>query len=629
MKLFKQLFFLSFLIFYSNLLAQNTSYDNDFEIKDPGKKRDKICGELNSILRNKPKEIGMGVDINENNEISIHFNDKDFFQRLITDKKDAISIDIVTKQQFACGRPNSLKNGYSNFGYLMKPIYKQQIDEKSFNLENGILIEFGQLPSRYDRQSVEPALVLIKKNYACYNQSFRSLERHRWNILEMGLFLDTLSESTILQHSINLDKTLKFEIPFEKDQAKFNPEDIKPLYDSLNLTDFNIKKINIIAYTSVEGSTEHNINLQNERAKSIVNALQSYQSLIINQEIDARENWVEFFEDISKTGYKSFTSYSKNEIKDKLSSKLLLNELEPILSQHRKAIIEIELEKKYHYEDKGKDELIHLFHRQIEKSNLERAKEIQKVIFNKIVNQDITVDLHQEITIPNTSFFGVLKNNHIAFSYFYMDSDLYTTIAAFEDLLTIIPNSYQVRYNLIALKLKAWIMSDVGINEKAFYKEIMDLKKYGIEQKLINRLLINYHIIFSEYMLQARKYADKDWSVKQTWDLYSTQSFTNDDILRLAQYFAFYSHGVLAEKIIAPRIFDLDADEDLLFYYISLTIYKYEQIGEQNYRKLLLNAVNANPDRFCELFNPSHAGGINMLFLAYDFYKDQYCENCQ
>jgi hypothetical protein len=95
----------------------------------------------------------------------------------------------------------------------------------------------------------------------------------------------------------------------------------------------------------VEGSLERNIKLQEQRALSIVNAIQSFQKPSIKNEISSSENWVEFLNDIENTTYQDLKNLSKAQIKAKLVGSLSL-EMEPILENHRKALITLELQKK-------------------------------------------------------------------------------------------------------------------------------------------------------------------------------------------------------------------------------------------------------------------------------------------
>ena len=82
------------------------------------------------------------------------------------------------------------------------------------------------------------------------------------------------------------------------------------------MTDYNIKAINIKAYSSIEGIASRNIELQELRANSIVSALQSFQKPTIKTVVSTSENWVDFFNDIKSTKYRTLLSLNKTEIKE-------------------------------------------------------------------------------------------------------------------------------------------------------------------------------------------------------------------------------------------------------------------------------------------------------------------------
>lgn len=140
----------------------------------------------------------------------------------------------------------------------------------------------------------------------------------------MGMYMDTLTYASQADTTKNerlasllKRKAMRFTIPFEKSRAEYSAKDLQPLYDSLRLTDFTIRRIDIEAYSSVEGTLERNMELQEKRAQSIVAALQSFQSPNIVTTVKASENWVEFLNDVSHTSHADLAYLDKEEINKK------------------------------------------------------------------------------------------------------------------------------------------------------------------------------------------------------------------------------------------------------------------------------------------------------------------------
>ncbi|MCW8896511.1 MAG: hypothetical protein OQJ96_03790 [Flavobacteriales bacterium] len=129
-------------------------------------------------------------------------------------------------------------------------------------------------------------------------------------------------------------------------------------------------------------------------------------------------------------------------------------------------------------------------------------------------------------------------------------------------------------------------------------------------------------------MMFKRDYKAKDISINYISKNYSYVSMSNQDFLQLAKYFSSYGRYDLSEKVLKPHIRKIDVDEELLFYYLNLTIIDQKNTKNQSYRAIMLNAINLNKDRFCKLFDPYGRGGINFQLLNDPYLKSTYCENC-
>ena len=84
----------------------------------------------------------------------------------------------------------------------------------------------------------------------------------------------------------------------------------------------------------------------------------------------------------------------------------------------------------------------------------------------------------------------------------------------------------------------------------------------------------------------------------------------------------------MAQKIAKVLKRKIDVDEELLFYYLNLTVINPKNTNSEAYRTTMLNAINLNQKRFCMLFDPFGKGGINFQLLRDEYLKSTYCENC-
>lgn len=626
------LLFLVFLLFHYFTLAQ----DNLYGIKTP-KDIIKECAECQKLMHTKPPDITYGFHLKER-DIYFIITDARFFTQLFTDNNDGIAVDIVLKSQFPCDSKNQFSNSRVSKGHLLPPVYFKEMKKSAQVTNTGeVYIKVGELPSKYEEEDYELNLILLKDKYLCFYNNFYDLRQSRWDLLEMGLYKDSLPKakndkfdtlSSKKEYFEMLDKTIRFTIPFEKNKSEYSPEDIKPIYDSLNLTDFNIQKINIKAYSSVEGPADRNLTLQNQRAESIVKALQAYQTSSIINEITASENWVEFLNDIAGTKYEFLSKLSKDEIKLKMEKEGLSKELEPVLKNHRKAVLVLDLQKKTRHSESNAVTIRSFYEKSIREKNMEEALQFQEIIFSKIRNQQLPDSFLNTVEIPKEVEYGSLLKNNSVFLYEQNEGDLYTAILAFKSLQDLLPKDPHIKYNLCVLKLKSWLFGELLSDPQELKNEIVALEKTKISKLLIKRLMVNYHIILCEYLIAKKEYAEKDKSIKYIYDNYTYLNLSGKDVLQLAKYFSSYSKYDWAEKVLVPHVKKIDVDEELLFYYLNLTIIKQENTKKSAYRTIMLNAINANKKRFCRMFDPYGRGGINFQLLDDPYLKSTYCENC-
>lgn len=618
------------------LLAVNAFGQQYFDIKKTGKNLNKKCKDCLTLINSKPKEIQFGVQRDEFNNLYFVVTRKDWFDKLIKKSGDGIAIDIVSKDRYDCSKAK-IENRSTIKGDLLRPLYKKELRRNMLPSKHGeVVIKMGKVPAEYSGKDVEFNIIFLKNKYLCHYNSFYDLKTYRWDLLDMGFYFDTLTNKSAFDTSLTeqeryilQNKVLRFEIPFEKNKSEYSSADIKPLYDSLNLTDFNIKKITIRAYSSIEGNEERNNQLQQERAQSIVSALQSYQTPSIVTEILVSENWVDFLNDISPTEYSYLSGLSKDDIKEKLKDKDLELQLEPYLQKHRKALVILDLQKKDKYESMPVLELIELFSKSVSEKNLEQAIDIQNSIFEKVRNHEIPTSYIDKLEIPEKSEFSLLLNKNSIFKYLMSELDVYNTYKELTELQDLIPNDAHIKYNICALKFKVWLLGGSAINPINFKKEIGDLMKSGIPDNLVKRMLINYEIVMGEHFMLQGDFANKDKSLKYIYSNYKYIPLSDVDYLSLAQYFASYAKYDWATKLLEKKVKSVDVDEDLLFFYLNLTLIDEKMTKRSDYRTILLNAYNINPSRFRKIFEPYGQGGVTFQLLENEYLRKIYCESCK
>lgn len=616
---------LCFLLLSVNLFSQNSA---GFEIsRNP--QVDPKCGYFNAVFKNTPKEVRFSIQ-RENDKLFFETNNKAWFQQLFKSAGDGVAIDIVAKSRYECGK--TVDNSQIR-GKVTKPVFgKQLVRGLRPHQKERFRTFVAKIPADLMNQDLEFNMLFLNNKVLCRYQTIYNLEAYPWDLLDMGVYLDSLTFKTqeigsIKDKTITKYKKLKFVIPFQKNKAEYLPEDIKPLYDSLRLTDFNIKKININAYSSIEGSLARNIELQEQRANSIAKSLQSFQKPNIVTTINSSENWVEFLNDVGKTPYKDFKKLSKKQIKQKVIGKVSVD-LEPYLKNHRKAVVTLDLERIDKYKDMTTEKLISIFKDLILKDEVDEALVVQNSIFDKLKEEN-SPDKLRQLEVPRQKKYIDISNKNSIFFYLLKKSYAKVAFDRLKLLEKIDPKNKKIKYNLIVTKFVIWRNNWEKIDITKFKNEIKALQKYGIDKSLIDRMLVNCHIVKAEKNLRAKQYDAKDNSVEFIIDTYENFSFSNFDYLSLAQFLAFYSHKDDATDLLDDVVRKITVDEDLLFYYINLTITDKYNVASNNYRTILLNAANMNLKRFCNLFNNSKLDGVTFQLLENEYLRNSYCESCK
>ena len=620
------------------LMLSNLNYAQEtYGIKNPKNKAQTKCKDCLSVIAAMPKEIQFSVKSDNYGNIFFVMNSKDWFNKLIKNNSYGIAVDIITKDQYACGKKNNPPTSWASFGVLLPPVYKNEMKKKLLVDRNGIIsIPVGKVPNNLLNHEYECNILVLKNKYLCHYRKFIKIENYKWDLLDMGLYMDTIVYNRKIDTTKNIksslllqSKRLKFVFPFEKNKSDYSPADMKPLYDSLKLTDYVIKNIEILAYSSVEGPTKRNIELQNQRAQSILSALQSFQTITINASVSSSENWVEFFNDISDTKFANFGKLSQTDIKSKLSVQTISKEIEPILQKHRKAILLIDLEKKVVVSYTTPAQILDQFEKAIINKNIKEAIQIQQVIFSKIVDNTLPNQFLNSMEIPEKSEYSILLNNQSVFKFLIDESGVYETYMQFVKLHNIFPNDSHIQYNICALRFKMWLFENESIDPATFKSEIENLKKYKIPQNLINRMLVNYNIIMCEKYMNKNDFKNKDLSLQFIYYNYKKLPLKAEDLLSLAQYFVSFSKFDWAIELLKPYIKQIDVNEDLLFYYLNLTITDSKLTNTGSYKTYLLNAMNRNKVRFCKMFKSARSGGVTFQLLDNDYMKVMNCDNCE
>lgn len=626
----------SFTLVVLALMAQaRMNAQEAFDIRNPGEQYDVRCAECLSVFEKQAKEVQYGLVTDADGNVWFAISDERMFNALITKPSDGIAVDVVPRTRYSCAAGGAVVDGMYR-GTVLKPAYQFELKRSKIPWGTGIAVKVGTLPNEMRKADHELNFIILKDRFYCYYNYNYDLRAYRWDLLNMGLYMDTLTygeqydtSRTEVRNTILRRKAMHFTIPFERNKAEYSAADLQPMRDSLRLTDFHIKRIVIEAYSSVEGPEERNLELQQKRAQSIVTAMQSYQQQGIVTEVTASENWVEFLSDVLLTPHSELAALPKAEVKQRLMDKRTADALEPMLSKHRKAVITVELARKDGFAGVKAVELIEEFEKAVANNNLERAIAVQNAVFDRVMDNQLPSSFLDQLEVPSRIEFAQMLHSRVAFRQFMDPSDAWDTYQALEELDRLLPEDGHVKYNLCAVKFRLWLLGGHTVDPAAFRKEIEHLRVYRIEEPLIKRMLINWNIMMAQEHMAKLEYAQKDECLKYIQRNYKSIPMSEQDHLSLAQYFSSYMNIAMALNVVEPRVVEIDVDEDLLFYYLNLTIADPDRTKEQAYRRVMMNAVNKDKPRFCSLFKTYGKGGVTFQLLEDPYLLKTYCETCE
>lgn len=594
-----------------------------------------LCASCVQTIKEKPPEVLFGIDIHENGDVYFSMNNKEWFNKIFKNDAYGVTADIVSKDQYDCSKP-FIGSAKLPKGIMLSPVYKRWIVKGMDALSIGrIDVKIGTLPQNLRGKDLEGNLVIMNGRNICFYTNFVNIGRNDWKLLPMGLFTDSLIQDSKIDSSglkdfFTYTKKVQLEIPFAKGSSTFSRDYMQKLYDSLNLNQYTIRKVEMRAYSSIEGAEKVNNLLMKHRADAMVAALRKYQKSLLRSDIITAENWLEFFQDIGNTKFKSMQHLSKAEIKQQLTDPTIAAALEPILAKHRKAVLTMYLEIKSTESTFATGiSILAEFQKAVAIKNVNRARSIQKELVNRIIDNKLPLEYINRLEVPQSKDFSSLLNDREVYKYLLKATTVYEAFDNFIQLRKLDVNNGRTNYNICALRFFMWQYGNDTLAQKQLLKEINILPKQGIDLTLTKRMLINYHILNCEQQMGKDNYAAKDSSLNIIRSIYKGLSFTDEDIFSLAKYYATYAHQEWSEEIIRPRIYKLNISEDLVFYYVNLLFFQPDSYGTENFKNASLNAINLNRKRFCNFFLPIGKGGASMQLLDDGQIKAVYCDACK
>ena len=591
-----------------------------------------VCQACRNVIDSRPREVLFGFSFSPNGDIYFSMDNREWFKKIFKNASYGVSIDIISKERYACDRSNPEEIKLP-MGKMLMPVYLPDLLKNEEKLNDQLVYtKIGTLPVSLRNKEIEGNLVIVNGNQICFYTNFVNIPRSDWDLLPMGYYTDTLLtgiDNSSFVSDLGYQKKINITIPFAKGSTVFTNDYLHKILDSAEISKFAIQKLEIRAYSSVEGTLQANTVLMNKRADAVLAAIETYQKITGGVTVITAENWIAFFRDIQNTAYQDFTSYTKQEVKTELLNSQTAKELEDILARERKVEAVIYVRKKTSFTRLENDSLVSKFNTSITKIEIDRAREYQKELAERVNDKRAPIEYLTKLEVPKSKVYADVASDHEVYKYLLKATTEYDALQNLLILQKTDPYNGHINYNISVLRFFLWENGDDTTVQNVLFKEINNLKKQGIEESLVKRMLINYYILKCQQQASVFDYTGEDKSIASIAEVLTGMKFTDEDLFSLAKYYSFYSDNERAMDLLSERVTQTDAIEDIVFYYLNLLLFYPSEYDTEEFQEVLLNAINLNPKRFCDLFRSGQQGGASMQLLEYDEIKSYYCESCK
>lgn len=311
----------------------------------------------------------------ERNYFILKVENSNYIKNLVNHRKDGFAVEIVTFDDYMCSNPDyflkpSRRNGQLKLnGSLLEPVYKKELfkgykkrkPRKDVKFIPYIFksdsISFFKRFGRYklDRHTYEyyeiklgkvpkdlkgywaHNLVYIQKDQICH---IDYLTGYCGELIEEYMETSFIPASPLGHYNFSSEsELLSFTVPFEQGKSDFTKADIAPFISSLSDVSYKIDSVRIDAYSSVEGDSTLNNDLQLKRAESIMTVLQQNQMEDILVSINTFSDWEGFRYHVrGSEKYRHLLQYDNSRIHQELK-KINPAEIEPVLKKSRRGEI--------------------------------------------------------------------------------------------------------------------------------------------------------------------------------------------------------------------------------------------------------------------------------------------------
>lgn len=545
-------------------------------------------------------------------------------KKFFNNPADGIYFDLVQRSQFTCEKNNLLHGSAIHDGKMLPPVLFKDLFKNNRSRDGkNFYAAVCSIPKSLKKNTIKLNFGFIKNGYACEYTYLVAVPERNLQMLDLYPKWVYLPENKIKPDTFT--GNLSFTIPFERGETLMDEHITQRLKQKLEIYKPFITDVDIQTFSSVEGNSQANLKLQEQRAAGIKKIVDNYYSDSLSVKTQASENWKDFFALIENTEVAYLKDLPKEKIKERLRSKSLLDSLDFLLRLSRSAQLNIGL--KAHIDNDSDPYLIlAAYKKSIESQDSLKAFNAQNKLLEYVTLQKFESADLLPIEIPLSKKFLPHLTNYLAVSVKDKEALYYGYIRHIAmESSRIDPSYLPIQFNLCILSLK--YMRDYGdtlIPTPELEQKMNACFKLGTAEDsiIVNHMWLNYSILSLYTAWNQHLYHLLDRHLANARKYYPGAQISENEAIELGLLFNLYARYDWTVELLYPYVKDKTKNENLLYLFNeTYASSRSNKLADEEWLKYLRKAKKMNPGRFYTWINDD-----NFQLLRSELIKKEFCD---
>jgi uncharacterized protein YkwD len=550
----------------------------------------------------------------QDNKVYFNVQNPEKFKRAFQGAYDMIAIDIVFKDQFTCEKNNKLNGSPYYDGCLLRPVSFTELFKRNTDKQGRLQAYVCDLPESVRGKDYQLNAILIKAGCFCsYTYPVR-VESESYDLINLEPFWDTIPVP-IKPDTFNV--VIKQKILFDKSKSEISETSLAETEKKLAVLGKYATSVKLNAFSSIEGNEELNKSIQEKRAAVILKKLSPMFPSSVKPEVEAKENWDLFYQQIKLDYFRYLNQFNKSQIKDAIRDSLK-DRLEKFLSEQRYAEFEIRMEGSYN--DSSNAQVLGLaLMKALRQNDLKLAHEIQSRLIYTYLKGEATIDNISSYDFPDNETASPFAVNLLAAKAINPADSYYYHTKLMLELFKKFNTNKKAQYNFCIYAINYWVMQGEPLVEPEKLFDLIQKCKTLAPERAVNSMLLNYHLAAVKYYGDINNYKLMVQNLNAIHDLFKSVKLDLNTSYKLGLYFSDYNALDWVVELLEPFV-GTTQDERVLHLYLGAGAVLYQP----SYPKIYADAV----DRYIEFYPKEYKQWIDSEYqlLRENLYKSRFCK---